>query len=146
MTRYLLSRLMGMLVVMSIVAVLVFMLTRAASGDPVAVLLGDQATAEDIVRVQKEYGLDKPLAVQFGYWLRELSQGNLGQSIFLQRPVTQALWERAEPTALLALLSVFIATAIGVPCGIVSAAFRLHGADLEGRFSVLTRNSLRTRR
>lgn len=124
MTRYLLSRLMGMLVVMSIVAVLVFMLTRAASGDPVAVLLGDQATAEDIVRVQKEYGLDKPLAVQFGYWLRELSQGNLGQSIFLQRPVTQALWERAEPTALLALLSVFIATAIGVPCGIVSAAFR----------------------
>ncbi|NML84633.1 ABC transporter permease [Polaromonas sp.] len=124
MTRYLLSRLMGMLVVMSIVAVLVFMLTRAASGDPVAVLLGDQATAEDIVRVQREYGLDKPLAVQFGYWLRELSQGNLGQSIFLQRPVTQALWERAEPTALLALLSVFIATAIGVPCGIVSAAFR----------------------
>ena len=124
MTRYLLSRLMGMLVVMSIVAVLVFVLTRAASGDPVAVLLGDQATAEDIVRVQKEYGLDKPLAVQFGYWLRELSQGNLGQSIFLQRPVTQALWERAEPTALLALLSVFIATAIGVPCGIVSAAFR----------------------
>lgn len=124
MTRYLLSRLLGMLVVMSIVAVLVFVLTRAASGDPVAVLLGDQATAEDIVRVQKEYGLDKPLAVQFGYWLRELSQGNLGQSIFLQRPVTQALWERAEPTALLALLSVFIATAIGVPCGIVSAAFR----------------------
>ena len=124
MTRYLLSRLMGMLVVMSIVAVLVFVLTRAASGDPVAVLLGDQATAEDIVRVQREYGLDKPLAVQFGYWLRELSQGNLGQSIFLQRPVTQALWERAEPTALLALLSVFIATAIGVPCGIVSAAFR----------------------
>jgi len=113
-----------MLVVMSIVAVLVFVLTRAASGDPVAVLLGDQASAEDIVRVQKEYGLDKPLAVQFGYWLRELSQGNLGQSIFLQRPVTQALWERAEPTALLALLSVFIATAIGVPCGIVSAAFR----------------------
>jgi peptide/nickel transport system permease protein len=124
MTRYLLSRVMGMLVVMALVAVIVFVLTRAASGDPIAVLLGDQATAEDIASAQKLYGLDKPLPVQFGYWLKELSQGNLGQSIFLQRPVTQALWERAEPTTLLALLSVFIAAVIGVPCGIVSAVFR----------------------
>ena len=89
-----------MLVVLAIVAVIVFVITRAASGDPIAVMLGDQATAEDIARVQKDYGLDKPLPVQFAYWLRELLQGNLGQSIFLQRPVTQALWERAEPTTL----------------------------------------------
>ena len=124
MTRYFLSRVMGMLVVMALVAVIVFVLTRAASGDPVTVLLGDQATAEDIARVQKQYGLDKPLPVQFGYWLKELSHGNLGDSIFLQRPVTQALWERAEPTTLLALMSVAIAALIGVPCGIASAVFR----------------------
>src|SRR2546426_12205615 len=129
MTRYLLSRLMGMVLVMALVAVLVFVLTRAASGDPVTVLLGDQATAEDIARVQKEYGLDKPLPVQFGYWLKELSQGNLGQSIFLQRPVTQALWERAEPTTLLALLSLTIAAGIGIPCGIVSAVYRGRAVD-----------------
>ena len=95
-----------MLAVLAIVAVLVFVLTRAASGDPISVLLGDQATAADIARVQKDYGLDKPLPVQFGYWLREVLQGNLGQSIFLQRPVTQALCERAEPTTLLALMAV----------------------------------------
>ena len=124
MTRYLLSRLFGMLVVMAIVAVIVFVLTRAASGDPIAVLLGDQATAEDIARVQKLYGLDQPLPVQFGIWLKELAHGNLGDSIFLQRPVTQALWERAEPTTLLTLMSVLIAAGIGVPCGIVSAVFR----------------------
>ncbi|MEO5670245.1 MAG: ABC transporter permease [Ramlibacter sp.] len=124
MTRYLLSRLGGMLVVMAIVAVLVFILTRAAPGDPIAVLLGDQATAADIARVQKVYGLDKPLPVQFALWLKELAHGNLGESIFLQRPVTQALWERAEPTALLSLLSITIATLIGVPCGIVSAVYR----------------------
>jgi peptide/nickel transport system permease protein len=123
-TRYLLSRLGGMLVVMAIVAVLVFALTRAAPGDPVAVLLGDQATAEDIARVKKVYGLDKPLPVQFGLWLKELAHGNLGESIFLQRPVTQALWERAEPTTLLALMAIGIATLIGVPCGIVSAISR----------------------
>jgi peptide/nickel transport system permease protein len=129
MTRYLLARLGGMLVVMAIVAVLVFVLTRAAPGDPIAVLLGDQATADDIARVQKVYGLDRPLPVQFGLWLRELARGNLGESIFLQRPVTQALWERAEPTALLSLLAIAIATLIGVPCGIVSAVFRGRAVD-----------------
>jgi len=128
-TRHVLSRLGGMVVVMAIVAVLVFILTRAAPGDPIAVLLGDQATAEDIARVQKVYGLDQPLPVQFGLWLRELAHGNLGESIFLQRPVTQALWERAEPTALLSLLAIGIAALIGVPCGIASAVYRGRAVD-----------------
>ena len=124
MLKYLSSRLAGMAVVMAIVAVLVFVLTRAASGDPVSVLLGDQATAADIARVQQQYGLDKALPVQFGYWVKELARGNLGDSIFLQRPVTQALWERAEPTTLLALMAVAIAALIGIPAGIVGAVFR----------------------
>lgn len=129
MYRYLASRLAGMLAVLAIVAVIVFVLTRAASGDPISVLLGDQATAEDIARVQKDYGLDQPLPVQFAYWVREVLQGNLGQSIFLQRPVTQALWERAEPTTLLALMAVGIAALIGIPCGIVSAVYRGRAVD-----------------
>ena len=133
--RRLSSRLLGMLTVLGLVAVLVFALTRAASGDPVAVLLGDQATAADIARVQKQYGLDQPLPVQFGYWLKELAHGNLGESIFLQRPVTQALWERAEPTTLLALMAVAIAALIGVPCGIVGAVFR--GRALDQVFTAL---------
>ena len=124
MQRFLLSKALGMLAVLAIVAVMVFVLTRAASGDPISVLLGDQATAEDVARVQKDYGLDKPLPVQFAYWLGEVLHGNLGQSIFLQRPVTQALWERAEPTTLLALMAVAIAALIGIPCGIVSAVYR----------------------
>lgn len=129
MHRFILSKAAGMLAVLAIVAVLVFVLTRAASGDPISVLLGDQATAADIERVKKDYGLDKPLPVQFGYWLREVLQGNLGQSIFLQRPVTQALAERAEPTTFLALMAVGIAAAIGIPCGIVSAVFRGRAVD-----------------
>ncbi|MCW8197710.1 ABC transporter permease [Verminephrobacter aporrectodeae subsp. tuberculatae] len=124
MLRYLAARVAGMFAVLAIVALLVFVLTRVAAGDPVAVLLGDQASAADIARVQREYGLDQPLPLQFGYWLRELLQGRLGESIFLQRPVAQALWERAEPTALLTLMAVGIAALIGLPCGIVSAVFR----------------------
>jgi peptide/nickel transport system permease protein len=129
MHKFILSKAAGMLAVLAIVAVLVFVLTRAASGDPVSVLLGDQATAADVERVKKDYGLDQPLPVQFGYWLREVVQGNLGQSIFLQRPVTQALAERAEPTTFLALMAVAIAALIGIPCGIVSAVYRGRAVD-----------------
>lgn len=124
MTRYLVSRFAGMLIVMAIVATIVFFITRLAPGDPAAIMLGDQATAADIAKLRAAYGLDKPLPVQFAYWVGELLRGNLGQSIFLQRPVAQALLERAEPTFFLTLFSILIATAIGVPCGIVAAVWR----------------------
>ncbi len=129
MLRYLLSRLAGMLAVLLIVAVLVFLLTRLAPGDPAALMLGDQATLEDIAQLRAVYGLDQPLPLQFVYWLWEVLQGNLGQSIFLQQPVTAALAERAEPTFFLTLFSVTIASAIGIPCGVVSAVWRGRATD-----------------
>ena len=129
MTRYLLSRFAGMVIVMLIVAALVFFITRLAPGDPAAVMLGEQATAADIAQLRASYGLDKPLPVQFVLWLSELAKGNLGQSIFLQRPVTQALLERAEPTFFLTLFSIAIAMLIGVPCGIAAAVWRGKAVD-----------------
>ncbi|WP_295503734.1 ABC transporter permease [Limnohabitans sp. Rim8] len=122
--RTLLGRLGGMLAVLSLVSVLVFLLTRLAAGDPIAVLLGDQASLEDIAQARQLYGLDQPLTSQFILWLGEVLKGNLGQSIFLQMPVTQVLLDRVEPTAWLAFLSVSLAMLIGVPCGIVSAVWR----------------------
>ena len=113
-----------MVVVMLIVATVVFFITRLAPGDPAAVMLGEQASAADIASLRASYGLDRPLPVQFGYWLKELAHGNLGQSIFLQRPVTQALAERTEPTFFLTLFSLAIAMMIGVPCGIAAAVWR----------------------
>lgn len=133
MTRYLASRLAGMVVVMLIVATLVFFITRLAPGDPAAVMLGEQASAADIAKLRASYGLDRPLPVQFGYWLKELAHGNLGQSIFLQRPVTQALAERTEPTFFLTLFSLAIAMVIGVPCGIAAAVWR--GKAIDQAFS-----------
>jgi peptide/nickel transport system permease protein len=122
--RTLLGRLGGMLAVLSLVSVLVFLLTRLAAGDPIAVLLGDQASLQDIAQARQRYGLDEPLWTQFLLWLGQVLQGNLGQSIFLQMPVTQVLLDRVEPTAWLALMSVGLAMLIGVPCGIVSAVWR----------------------
>ena len=129
MFRFLLSRLLGAVVVLALVAVFVFALTRMASGDPVALLLGDQATAQDIAQARVQYGLDKPLPTQFVLWVGELLQGNLGQSLFLQQPVSQAIAERLEPTLTLALLAVLIAACIGIPCGMVAAIWRGSPAD-----------------
>jgi len=125
----------GMLLVLALVSVLVFVLTRAAAGDPMAVLLGDSATEQDILQARALYGLDQSLWVQYLYWLGQLLQGNLGQSIFLQIPVTTALWERAEPTFWLALMSLAVAVAIGVPSGMAAAVWR--GSWLDQMVSAL---------
>jgi len=122
-------RLAGMLAVMFIVATMVFFLTRLAPGDPASLMLGDQATAADIAALRKTYGLDQPILVQYVLWLKEVASGNLGQSIFLQRPVLQAIGERAEPTFFLALFSILIAALIGIPAGIASAVWRGRHAD-----------------
>jgi peptide/nickel transport system permease protein len=89
----------------------------------------NQATATDIAELRKTYGLDQPIVVQYVLWLKEIASGNLGQSIFLQRPVLQAIGERAEPTFFLALFSILIASLIGIPCGIASAVWRGQKAD-----------------
>lgn len=117
-------RFIGMILVMFIVATMVFFLTRLAPGDPASLMLGDQATADDIDRLRKVYGLDRPIVVQYVLWLGEVARGNLGQSIYLQRSVLQAIFERTEPTFFLALFSISIASAIGIPSGIVSAVWR----------------------
>lgn len=138
---YLAKRLAGLLVVLFIVAALVFFLTRLAPGDPAAVMLGDQATAADIAKLRVTYGLDKPIPIQFGLWLGEVVRGNLGQSIFLQRPVTQALMERAEPTFFLALFALVIAAGIGLPAGIASAVWRGRKVDqIISGFAMLAAN------
>jgi len=129
MLRYLSGRFTGMVIVMLIVAVLVFFITRLAPGDPAAIMLGDQATAADIAKLRAQYGLDKPMLVQFGFWLKELAHGNLGQSIFLQMPVTEALASRTEPTFFLTIFAVALACLIGIPCGIVSAVWRGRAVD-----------------
>jgi peptide/nickel transport system permease protein len=129
MPRYIAKRLVSLILVMFIVATMVFFLTRLAPGDPAALMLGDQATPEDVARLREVYGLDQPVLVQFVFWLKEIAQGNLGRSIFLQQPVSSALLDRAELTFFLALFAVTIAGAIGIPAGIASAVWRGRALD-----------------
>ncbi|NYZ23065.1 ABC transporter permease [Azospirillum oleiclasticum] len=121
---YIARRLAGMMVVMLIVAAVVFVIARVVPGDPAAVMLGSSATPDDVAALRVRLGLDQPLAAQFLIYLGQIATLDLGESIFLNRPVAQALAERAELTAFLTLMSVGIAVLIGVPIGILSAAKR----------------------
>lgn len=121
MLGFIVRRLAGMLLVMFLVGVIVFIITRAVPGDPVAIMLGEQATAADIERMRAVYGLDQPLPVQFLLWVQQIFVGNLGTSIFFGEPVTELLADRAEPTALLGLVALLFALVIGLPAGLISA-------------------------
>lgn len=117
-------RIMGMVVVLFIVTTLVFIIVRVTPGDPAAVMLGSDATPEDIAQLRDRMGLNAPLLVQYGKFLWGLLQGDLGHSIFLNQPVGQALLARAEPTFFLTLFSILIASGIALPVGILSAVKR----------------------
>jgi peptide/nickel transport system permease protein len=85
-------------------------------------MLGPDATPDQIEGTRKALGLDRPLLEQLLLFYQRILRGDLGRSYFLDRPVTQALWERAEPTLLLMGASLLVAILIGVPSGIVAGA------------------------
>jgi peptide/nickel transport system permease protein len=107
---------------MAVVAFVVFSLLYLTPGDPAAVIAGDIATSEDIQRIHERLGLDDPFLVQFGRWVRALSHGDLGTSIFTNLPVTQLIAQRVEPTLSLTLCTLVVSIAVAVPLGVVAAA------------------------
>jgi peptide/nickel transport system permease protein len=121
MGRYILQRLAGMLAVMFTVVTIVFIIVRIAPGDPAAVMLGPDASAQDISQLRARLGIDQPLPIQYALFLGQLIRGDLGESIFLNRPVLSALADRAEPTFFLTLFAITIASVIAIPIGILSA-------------------------
>ncbi|MBQ0710079.1 MULTISPECIES: ABC transporter permease [unclassified Ochrobactrum] len=121
MVRYILQRFVGMAVVMFLVVTIVFVIVRVTPGDPAAVMLGPDASAQDIADLRARLGLDQSLVIQYFYYIGQLLKGDLGQSIFLNMPVGAALLDRAEPTFFLTILSLLIACIIALPVGIYAA-------------------------
>jgi peptide/nickel transport system permease protein len=107
--------------VMGVVAVFVFGLLHLTPGDPATLVVGDYATAEDIARVQKQLGLDRPLHVQFVSWLDRIVRGDLGVSIFSRRPVAELIGQRLEPTIVLSITTLLLSVALAVPMGVLAA-------------------------
>jgi peptide/nickel transport system permease protein len=106
---------------MVIVALIVFSLLYLSPGDPAAVLAGEQATSEDIERLRVVLGLDQPFLTRFGQWSWAVLTGDLGTSVFSNRPVADLILQRMEPTIALTLLALALAVLIAVPLGVVAA-------------------------
>jgi len=100
---------------------LVFFFLHMIPGDPVEVMLGETAQQADKERLREELGLNLPLHVQYGNFLIKISHGDLGESYFYRRPVSQVIAERIPATLELALVAFVVAGLIAIPLGIISA-------------------------
>ena len=129
MRTYIIKRLIEMVPTILMITLVVFMMMRSIPGDPVVAMLGDAYTEEDAVRVRHDYGLDKPVVVQYLIWLGKLVQGDWGTSILSGRPVLQDVMARLPVTMELIVLSMAVALAIAIPAGIIGALRQNTWAD-----------------
>lgn len=107
--------------VLFVVCFVIFTLLYFTPGDPAQIILGEQATTEDIAQLREEMGLNDSFFVQFGRYIANILRGDLGVSYKTGRPVTDELFARFPTTMLLSFLSILVAIVIGIPVGIISA-------------------------
>jgi len=116
MSKYVVRRLLWMVVVLFFVSLITFLLAYAVPGDPAKSIAGTHATPEILARIRRELGLDKPLWTQYGLYLWHLVHGNLGFSYVTQQPV-----KRFPVTVMVAIWGIFFELLIGIPVGMTSA-------------------------
>jgi peptide/nickel transport system permease protein len=124
MAGYIVRRIFFMLPIILLVSFGTFMLIHLVPGDPARVLLGEDATPQAVAALHQQLGLDKPLPAQFALWLWQALHGNLGQSIQLQQPVLQAIFQRLPATVELGMASFLYSIVIALPAGIYAATHR----------------------
>ncbi len=124
MIAYVLRRLALAVPVVLLVGTITFVLMQLTPGDPAAVMLGPEATPDQVAELREQMGLNRPLYERYPRWLFDTLRLDLGQSIFLNKPVSAAITERLMPTLQLTLYALIIAIAIGVPAGVVAAMNR----------------------
>jgi peptide/nickel transport system permease protein len=106
---------------MAVVALTVFLLLRFTTGDPAAIIAGDNATSEDVAAIRTKLGLDRPVAQQFVIWIRNVLRGDFGESFFFKKPVAELIVGRLQPTLSLATCTLLLAVSMAVPLGVVAA-------------------------
>jgi len=135
--QYIARRLVALVPVLFGVSILVFSLIRLIPGDPVVVMLGERARAEDVARVRQEMGFDRPIYIQYIEWLRRVVTGDLGKSIIGRMPVTDELKQRLPATIEMVFFAMIIGVVIGVGIGILSAIKRNSLIDVGSMFAAL---------
>src|SRR5215510_5674587 len=126
---YIVRRLLQIVPTVLGITFVVFVMMQSVPGDPVVPLLGDAYTEEDAVKVRAEYGLDKPILVQYVIWLGKLVRGDWGTSILSGRPVLKDVLVRLPVTLELIALSMGVALLIAVPAALIGALRQNTWAD-----------------
>src|SRR5215217_1546139 len=125
MGQYLIKRVAISIPVLIFVTMIAFVLVNLAPGDPVTSMINPVTRAElgpEWVKLrQEQLGLDDPIIVRYGIWLKEVAQGNLGYSLIGGQSIASQIGDRIGPTLLLMGIAVTLGTCIGIPLGILSA-------------------------
>jgi peptide/nickel transport system permease protein len=124
MFNYLLKRLAAIVPTLFFVSILIFGLQQLLPGDPAVALAGEDNDPNVIAYLRGKFHLDEPLPVRYWYWLDGVFHGDLGESVRIQKPVTELILEKLPVTIELATLAMAIALTIGVTAGIVSAVLK----------------------
>ncbi len=129
MLKIILKRVLQLIPVLLITMSITFVITRVLPGNPAVSILGPQASAEDIAKMEEEMGLNDPLAVQYVHYITGCATGDLGTSYRYNQPVAKLIMEKLPNTLILAMSSLVIALLIGIPVGIISAVKQYSAFD-----------------
>ncbi|MEQ9674066.1 MAG: ABC transporter permease [Roseovarius indicus] len=137
MLSYTLKRLVSAIPVLLGITVIVFLIMSMIPGDPATAILGSYATPENVEKINRDLGLDKPMVQRYVIWLGNMLQGDFGRSFSLNRPVLDEVLERFNATLVLAGTSFVLCSLLGILAGVVSAARQYGFADKAITFTVL---------
>ena len=129
MLKYILRRLLALIPVLIVVSLVIFLLIHLVPGDPAAMMLGENATQEQIDSLRAAMGLDLPLPVQYFRWVGGLLRGDLGTSFFMQGTMGEILRSHMVPTLQQTAVAVAFAALLGVPLGMIAAIRRGRTSD-----------------
>ena len=121
MIRFAIRRLLWLIVVILGLCAITFVLSRVVPGDPASLYLGPRAKPEQVELLRTQMGLDKPVYLQFFYYLRDLAHGDLGESLRTHRPVAVGIKDHLPASLELMFSAIIIATLAGIPLGAISA-------------------------
>jgi peptide/nickel transport system permease protein len=119
-----------------------FALVHVIPGDPALVMMGGEGTAQAVEALRHQLGLDRPLHVRYLEWLGKIVRGDLGQSLYNRTQVSEELLWRMPTTLSLVTLALLLSIGIGIPAGLLSAAFRNSWIDHAARLLTLVSLSL----
>ncbi|WNS75165.1 ABC transporter permease [Bacillus sp. DTU_2020_1000418_1_SI_GHA_SEK_038] len=129
MMLYIFKRLVSIIPILLVVAIAIFSIIHLTPGDPATTILGSEASPEQLESLREELGLNRPLPEQFIFWILDVVRGDLGSSIFMNKPVSEVFLSHLGPTLSLSIFAQIIAILIAIPSGVLASRKRGKATD-----------------